>query len=188
MSIVTVKESSPIINVPFYGADLFIVNYNGVPYVPLKPITEGMGLSWASQCTKLKTRIQASVEKIPILTKQGLRIMSCLALDELAGWLAMINSNKVKAAIRDNVIWYQEECDDVLQVYWVVNEAKRKEQAKPQPTSCRYLVKLEVYDHHLKKTNIFTGGVDTPEGIVSGVARKYGYSIEKMISLPEHIL
>ncbi|WP_416777497.1 phage antirepressor N-terminal domain-containing protein [Xenorhabdus budapestensis] len=183
MSIITVKESSPTINVPFYGADLFIVNYNGMPYVPLKPIIEGIGLSWASQCTKLKTRIQAGVEKIPILTKHGLRTMSCLALDELAGWLAMINPNKVKVAIRDNVIWYQEECHDVLCMYWAMNEEK-KEQGKPQSSNCRFFVKMEVYDHHLNKTNIFTGGTETLEDIIIGIARQYGYHIENMISLP----
>ncbi|PHM64122.1 antirepressor [Xenorhabdus stockiae] len=184
MSIVAVKESGQTINVPFYGADLFIVNYNGVPYVPMKPIVEGMGLSWASQCTKLKTRIQADVEKIPILTKQGLRTMSCLALDELAGWLAMINPNKVKATIKDNVMWYQEECDDVLYKYWKMSEEKKR--VKLQSPNFRYLVKVEIYDHYLKKTNAFTGGAETPEDIIAGVARQYGYHIEKVIPLPIH--
>lgn len=36
------------INVPFHGNNLFIVNYNGEPYVPMKPIVEGMGLTWQS--------------------------------------------------------------------------------------------------------------------------------------------
>lgn len=35
--------------VPFRGATLFVVDHSGEPYVPMKPIAEGMGLSWASQ-------------------------------------------------------------------------------------------------------------------------------------------
>ncbi|MBZ9133183.1 hypothetical protein H5U46_25280, partial [Escherichia coli] len=30
-----------IINVPFHGADLYVVNHNGEPYTPMKPIVEG---------------------------------------------------------------------------------------------------------------------------------------------------
>ncbi|MBD2798132.1 phage antirepressor N-terminal domain-containing protein [Xenorhabdus sp. 18] len=181
---VTVKEVNQTISVPFYGADLFIVNYHGEPYVSMKSLVEGIGLNWASQFTKLKTHFQSGMVKIPIPTRHGLREMSCLALNELAGWLATINPNKVKAAIRDNVIRCQGECDDILQVYWAVNEVKRKEQVKSQPLNCRYLVKMEVYDYYLKKTNSFTGGAETAEGIIIGIARQYGYHIENMISLP----
>ena len=54
--------------------------------------------------------------------------MLCLALRKLAGWLQTISPNKVKPEIRDKVIQYQEECDDVLYEYWtkgvVVNPRK----------------------------------------------------------------
>lgn len=188
MTIVAVKEARQTINVPFYGADLFIVYYNNKPYVPMKLITEGMGLNWTSQFTKLKTRFQESMVKITIPTKHGLRAMSCLALDELADWLACINPNKVKASARENVIWYQEECYEVLGIYWAMHEAKRKEQVRQQSLNFRYLIKVEVYDHHFNKTNTFTGGANTTEGIVNGIARQYGYYIENMISLPARML
>ncbi|WP_157879415.1 phage antirepressor N-terminal domain-containing protein [Xenorhabdus poinarii] len=184
MIIVAVKKVSPTISVPLCGADLYIVDYHGQPYVPIKPIAEGMGLNWASQFTKLKTRFQ-QVEKISIPTKHGLRTMSCLALDELADWLDMINPRKVKAAIRNNVVWYQEECHGVLSTYWIANEEKRKAPVRPQPCY-RFLVKMEVHDRYLNKTDIFTGRTETPENIITGVARQYGYYIENMISLPMH--
>lgn len=47
-------RSISTINVTFHGANLCIVNHEGKPYVPMKPIIEGMGLDWASQFTKLK--------------------------------------------------------------------------------------------------------------------------------------
>lgn len=44
--------------------------------------------------------------------------MVCLPLRKLAGWLQTISPNKVKPEIRDRVIQYQNECDDVLYDYW----------------------------------------------------------------------
>jgi len=39
--------------VPFLGAQLYLVEHNDQPYVPMKPVAEGMGLDRKSQHTKL---------------------------------------------------------------------------------------------------------------------------------------
>lgn len=114
------------INVPFHGDNLYVVNYNGQPYVPMKPIIEGMGMDWASQFTKLKKRFAKGIAEITIPSKGGEQSMLCLALRKLAGWLHTISPNKVKPEIRDKVIRYQEECDDVLYEYWTTGEVKKK--------------------------------------------------------------
>ncbi len=115
------------INVPFHGDSLYVVNYNGQPYVPMKPIIEGMGMDWASQFTKLKKRFAKGIAEITIPSKGGEQSMLCLALRKLAGWLHTISPNKVKPEIRDKVIRYQEECDDVLYEYWTTGEVKPKQ-------------------------------------------------------------
>ncbi len=185
MPIIATKEVSKTINVPFYGSDLYVVNYNGEPYVPMKPIVEGMGLAWGAQFVKLKQRFSKGVSEIEIPTKTGNQDMTCLALRKLAGWLATISPNKVKASIRDKVIRYQEECDDVLYEYWTTGEVKKKK--SKQPPNFRYVIKMEVYDKHLDKTETFTGGTETPQGIIDGVARRYGFYIENLLSLPMNI-
>lgn len=114
------------INVPFHGNNLCVVNYNGEPYVPMKPIVEGMGLTWQSQFEKLKQRFSKGITEIVIPSKGGEQSMLCLALRKLAGWLHTISPNKVKPEIRDKVIKYQEECDDVLYEYWTTGEVKKK--------------------------------------------------------------
>ncbi|HAK3503351.1 TPA: hypothetical protein H1R48_002101 [Salmonella enterica] len=114
------------INVPFHGAELYVVNHNGEPYTPMKPIVEGMGMDWASQFTKMKQRFKTSIVKITMQLpgdKQRREII-CLALRKLAGWLQTIIPNKVKPEIRDKVIQYQEECDDVLYEYWTKGKAE----------------------------------------------------------------
>lgn len=114
------------INVPFHGSNLYVVNYNGEPYVPMKPIVEGMGLTWQSQFEKLKQRFSKGITEIVIPSKGGEQSMICLALRKLTGWLHTISPNKVKPEIRDKVIKYQEECDDVLYEYWTTGEVKAK--------------------------------------------------------------
>ncbi|EAN4946473.1 hypothetical protein BVD23_12170 [Salmonella enterica] len=116
------------INVPFHGASLYVVNHNGEPYTPMKPIVEGMGMDWKSQFIKIKQRFSKGMVEITIPTAGGMQKMICLALRKLAAWLNTISPNKVRQEIRERVIRYQEECDDVLYEYWtkgqVVNPRK----------------------------------------------------------------
>ncbi|MEY0006143.1 phage antirepressor N-terminal domain-containing protein [Providencia rettgeri] len=121
------------INVPFHGNNLYVVNYNGQPYVPMKPIVDGMGMDWASQFTKLKQKFSSTIAEITMVAEDGKeRNMICLALRKLAGWLHTISPNKVKPEIRDKVIQYQEECDDVLYEYWTTGEVKAKHKSTVQ--------------------------------------------------------
>ena len=118
------------INVPFHGAELYVVNHNGEPYTPMKPIVEGMGLDWKSQHKKISQRFSKGMVEITIPSSGGVQAMICMALRKLAAWLNSISPNKVRPEIRDKVIQYQEECDDVLYEYWtkghVVNPRKAK--------------------------------------------------------------
>ncbi|MFH5067228.1 phage antirepressor N-terminal domain-containing protein [Enterobacter cloacae complex sp. 2024EL-00215] len=118
MTSLTLPQQNCTINVPFHGTELYVVNHNGEPYTPMKPIVEGMGMVWASQFVKLKQRFAKGVLEIEIPSVGGIQKMICLALRKLAAWLNTISPNKVKPEIRDNVIRYQEECDDVLYEYW----------------------------------------------------------------------
>ncbi|MGT5975029.1 phage antirepressor N-terminal domain-containing protein [Escherichia coli] len=110
------------INVPFHGDSLFIVSFNNEPYVPMKPVVEGMGMVWAAQFVKLKQRFAKGVSEIEIPSAGGKQAMTCLAFRKFAAWLSSINPNKVKSEIRDKVIQYQEECDDVLYEYFTKGE------------------------------------------------------------------
>jgi hypothetical protein len=111
------------INVPFRGASLYLVSKDSEPYVPMKPVVEGMGLTWQSQHEKLKQRFSKGITEIMIPSAGGKQAMTCLAFRKFAAWLASIQPNKVKPEIRETVIQYQEECDDVLYEYWTKGQA-----------------------------------------------------------------
>ena len=103
-----------MMTVPFHGDSLYVVNHNGEPYVPMKPVVEGMGLAWQSQLAKLRRRFASTITEIVMVAEDGKRRnMVSLPLRKLAGWLQTISPNKVNPKIRDKVIQYQEECDDV---------------------------------------------------------------------------
>ncbi len=59
------------INVPFHGEELYVVNHNGEPYTPMKPIVEGMGLDWKSQHKKISQRFSKGMVEITIPSAGG---------------------------------------------------------------------------------------------------------------------
>lgn len=120
------------INVPFHGDNLYLVNYDGQPFVAMRPFIEGMGLDWASQYTKIKQRFKTCVVNITMQLPcdNQRRSVVCLALKKLTGWLHTININKVRAEIRDKVAAYQDRSDDVLYEYWTTGEVKNKRKAQ----------------------------------------------------------
>lgn len=112
------------ITVPFHGAELLVIEHNNQPYTPMKPIVEGMGLDWMAQFIKIKQRFSSVVGEIPTTGKDGKTYkMICLPVRKLFGWLMTISPNKVRPELRDRVIMYQNECDDVLWNYWMKGQA-----------------------------------------------------------------
>ncbi|MFX6571316.1 phage antirepressor N-terminal domain-containing protein [Acinetobacter baumannii] len=112
------------INVPFHSADLVIIEFNNQPFTAMRPIVEGMGLTWQSQYEKLKQRFSSVITEIVTTGKDGKQYnMVCLPVRKLFGWLMTISPNKVNHEIRDTVIMYQQECDDVLWEYWTKGQA-----------------------------------------------------------------
>jgi hypothetical protein len=102
----------------FHNTHLSIVEHNGQPYTPMKPIVEGMGLDWKSQYRKLVSNPRWGMVKMTIPSSGGIQEMLCIPLRKLFGWFNSISANKVKPECKEAVIKYQEECDDVLWNHW----------------------------------------------------------------------
>ncbi|ELY4847910.1 phage antirepressor Ant [Cronobacter sakazakii] len=158
MTSLTLNQQSCTINVPFHGTQLYIVNHNGEPFTPMKPIVEGMGMVWAAQFVKLKQRFAKGILEIEIPSLGGVQKMICLALRKLAAWLNTISPNKVKPEIRDRVIRYQDECDDVLYEYWTKGQV-----TNPRKTSTVELTPLR--------------------GVVNRIMGKYGMTYQAIYKM-----
>lgn len=117
--------------VPFRSAMLLLVERDGQPFVPMKPVVEGMGLAWQTQHRKLmEGRFASTITIMVIVAEDGKnREMACLPLKKLPGWLMSIHASKVRPDLRENVLAYQDECDDALWAYW--NEGRAVNQRSP---------------------------------------------------------
>lgn len=115
-------NSKPIIpgTVTFHGADLLLVDYGGDPFVPMRPVVDGIGLNWKSQRAKLRSsRFKTAIVDLTLLDEYGRwREMPCLPLRKLPGWLMTLSPHKVRQDIRDKVMTYRRECDDALWLHW----------------------------------------------------------------------
>ncbi|OLS61506.1 phage antirepressor N-terminal domain-containing protein [Pseudomonas putida] len=119
--IVMANSSTAVSSViPFRSAKLLLIERDGQPFIPMKPVVEGMGLDWKSQHAKLQGgRFNSVMVMITTTGSDGKRYeMACLPLRKLAGWLMSIHASKVRPELRDGVIDYQNECDDALWSYW----------------------------------------------------------------------
>jgi len=118
--------NTQLMPVPFHGDTVVLVGKGNEPYVAMKPIVANMGLDWNTQWVKLSDKFSSTVGIIPTVAEDGkTRDMICLPLRKLAAWLYSISPNKVAPELRDKIIQYQEECDEVLWSYWTKGAAVR---------------------------------------------------------------
>lgn len=68
---------------------LNLVNFEGQPYVAIKPLVRSLSMSWGSQHTKLlENKDKFNYTVIAIVAEDGKkRKMGCIPLKKLNGWL-----------------------------------------------------------------------------------------------------
>jgi hypothetical protein len=106
--------------VPFHGTELLLVEQDGEPFIPMKPLVAAIGLGWQAQFEKLKAnKSRWGIRKIQIPSYGGEQATLCMPVRKLLGWLATLEPGRiVSPVIRERVVRYQEECDDVLWNSW----------------------------------------------------------------------
>lgn len=106
------------VKVEFCGAVLEGVIIEQTAFVAMKPIVEGMGLQWNDQLERIKAHPVLGDQLCGIkgiVAEDGKRReMMCLPEEMLPFWMALINTHKIKASIRERVITYQREAARVL--------------------------------------------------------------------------
>lgn len=128
------EESNPLLpsaerTVNFYGDQISVALVGAEEaYVPLRTISEFLGLAWGSQRNRL-LRDEVLSERAHTVKMRGAdgrqRDMLCLPLDLLPGWLFGINSSRVKPELAPKMKRYREECFRVL---WREFQAERQAQ------------------------------------------------------------
>ena len=118
--------ATEIMNISFYNDKIQMIDHNGEPYVPVKPLCERLGLDWGGQWSKFKARPERwGIGIISIPSEGGSQETTCIPLRKVPAWLYSIHSNKVAPHLKEVVERYQAECDQVLWDHW--SGAHRKE-------------------------------------------------------------
>ncbi|MDU9393211.1 phage antirepressor N-terminal domain-containing protein [Pseudomonas sp. zfem002] len=111
---------SALMTVPFHGVQLYLVEHQGQPYVPMRPMVEGMGIDWSYQSRKLNaSKRRYGVAVIATPSAGGEQESVCIPLRKLPGWLGTLEPARVKnPEARKKIEEFQDECDDALWQYW----------------------------------------------------------------------
>lgn len=129
--------------VTFHGDTIYCIEHEGQPFTPVKPIVENLGIDWANQSVKLQNTSHFNCCDITTVAQDGKnRKMLCIPVRKVTAFLYSINANKVREDLRDKLIRYQEECDEVLWQYWTTGKAT-KESVAQQVMPKDYIEALE---------------------------------------------
>jgi len=122
-------ENMQTLTAEFLGKEITLVDNNGIAYVAMREVVEGIGLSWGTQSIKLNENSKKfncfHIETVGADGKN--RQMLCMPIKKLNGWLFSINPNKVRADLKERLENYQEECFLALWDYWTEGVARRDE-------------------------------------------------------------
>lgn len=130
------SQLSPLSPVAFHGDTIYCISYHNQPYTAMKPIVENMGLAWQSQLQKLNANKERwGITIIVIPSASGEQQTACMPVRKLPAYLASINPNKVRPELREKIIRYQNECDDVLWNYWTKERAGKSSSLPPADRS-----------------------------------------------------
>lgn len=108
-----------LITVAFRQTTLYLVDEDGRPFVPMKPIMLGMRLSWSIQQTRLRMADACWGAREILLPGDitGLPAL-CLPLHKLFAWLITARPYRAKPARHEDFHVFQTTCDDVLWEIW----------------------------------------------------------------------
>ena len=113
----------------FLGQEITLIDNNGVAYVAMREVVEGIGLAWKPQYKKLtEQKDKFNCYHMTTVAEDGKnREMLCMPIKKLNGWLFSINPNKVRSDLKERLENYQEECFLALWDYWTEGVARRDE-------------------------------------------------------------
>lgn len=117
--------------IPFEGVNLVSVKdeKTGDVYVALKPIVEGLGLSWKGQWKKLKRLKEEkgiSFKTIPLETRGGTQETIMINLYHLPAFLYSLHPSRTKPELREKLVKFQIQTTKVINDYWNNNYSTKQ--------------------------------------------------------------
>lgn len=118
LSVALMTTVAPVVyHIAFRDTTLVCLAQAEELFVAMRPVVDGMGLSWRRQHRKLTEdadRFCVALMATQMPGDDQRREHVFIPLERLFGWLMTIQPSRVKPEIRETVIAYQRECDRVL--------------------------------------------------------------------------
>lgn len=109
--------------VVFYGDTLVavMVQIGKEPeiYIPVRPVSDALGLDWAGQYQRIN-RDEVLSQEVRLIRIESGNVQGgrpehiCLPLEFIPGWLFGVQASRVKPELRDKIILFRRECYKVL--------------------------------------------------------------------------
>lgn len=102
--------SNQLTSINFHGQAILSAQQDGIIYTAIKPICENIGLAWNAQLERIKRDevLNSTIRIIRMVANDGKnREMLCLPIHYLNGWLFGVDTNRVKAEIKETLITYK---------------------------------------------------------------------------------
>jgi hypothetical protein len=114
-SVVLVPQVEQVVE--FYGDPIVVAMVGEQAYVPLRSLTEFLGLTWPPQYQRIQRDEVLSRHStlVEVTAADGKSYSTlCLELQYLPGWLFGIQVGRIKEELQEKLIRYREECFNVL--------------------------------------------------------------------------
>lgn len=143
-ALVPIEEKS----VEFYGDEVVaIAVQDGAQrriYVPIKPLSDYLGLTWSGQFERIQrdevlSEVSRGIRVTRIPAQGGTQEMLCLPIEYLHGWLFGIQASRVREALREKIIRYRRECYAVL---WDAFQEQALAQQEPSTSTLGHIRSL----------------------------------------------
>lgn len=119
MSTVPSPKLGEVVKVDLSAGSVQTVMVEGQPHIVLKPAIDELGLDFATQLKKLKTRSWATVGQSPMVADDGkTRDMAVVPVRTFLMLLATVNENRVAEQHRQTLVAFQNETADAIEAYW----------------------------------------------------------------------
>lgn len=178
-----VPRAERVVN--FYGDQITVAMVGEDDlYVPLRTLTEYLGLAWSPQLRRLE-RDEVLARKVRMLVIHGTdgrpREMTCLPLETIAGWLFGLTASKVKPELAPKIQQYREDCFKVLWRELQADMAQRHQQTPVVRTSLAQVREMALAIAHLAEQQMaMEGRIEYVEGTMEVVHRKLEHTDERL--------
>ncbi|MEU6449626.1 phage antirepressor N-terminal domain-containing protein [Streptomyces sp. NPDC046979] len=144
------------------AGSLLTLMHEGQECVVIRPAVESLGMSYAAQYRKLKTRSWACVAQKAMQLPGDIQSRShdVVPVRTFLMWLATVNENKVAPEVRPVLIAFQNETADAIEAYWTKGQAVNPRRVDRAVDELQVVRELEIRDYRRIRHAIWEAGGD----------------------------